>query len=187
MHVPSRNEMASRPLATARFTLAPLDVHDARDLFRAVDGSRAHLAPWLAWAADLDGGSAAVRRCTECEDDWDQGRAMRFGVRDTTTLRLLGGVSIEALVPAHANADLAFWVCADSARRGVATEAAGATVAFALHRMGLHRLRATIAAANVPARRLLARLGFSFEAVVRSGEWHAGRRVDGEQYALLAR
>jgi ribosomal-protein-serine acetyltransferase len=187
MHVPSRNEMASRPLATPRLALAPLDVHDARDLFRAVDASRAHLAPWLPWADELGEGSAAVKRCTECEDDWDQCRALRFGVRDATTLRLVGGVSIEALVPAHANADLAVWVCADSVRRGVASEAGGAAVAFALHRMGIHRLRATIAGANVPARRLVARLGFRFEAVVRGGEWHAGRRVDGEQYALVAR
>jgi RimJ/RimL family protein N-acetyltransferase len=184
MHVPSRNEMSSRPLATARLALAPLDVQDARDLFRAVEASRRHLGPWLAWVAECTG-SAAARRCTDSEDDWDQVRALRFAVRDATTLRLLGVVSLEALVTAHASADLSFWVHADSLRRGVATEAAGAAVAFALHRMGLHRLRATVAASNVAARRVLARLAFRFEAVVRDGEWHAGRRVDGEQYALL--
>lgn len=166
--------------------LAPLDVHDARDLFRVVEGSRRHLAPWLAWVADCDDGSAAVKRCTEAEDDWDQARAIRLAVRDAATLQLVGVVALEGIIPAHASADLAFWVRADSLRRGVAAEAAGTVVAFALHRMGLHRLRATIAAPNAGARRVLARLAFRFESVVRGGEWHAGRRVDGEQYALVA-
>jgi RimJ/RimL family protein N-acetyltransferase len=187
MHVPSRNEMTSRPLATARFVLAPLDVHDARDLLRAVDASRDHLGHWLAWVAACTAGPDAVHRCAESQADWDQARALRFAVRDTTTLQLLGVVTLEAIVPAHANADLSFWVRADALRQGVATEATGAAVELAFHRMGLHRLRATIAASNVAARGVLASLAFRFESVVRGGEWHDGRRVDGEQYALLAR
>jgi ribosomal-protein-serine acetyltransferase len=187
MHVPSRNELSSRPLTTHQLSLAPLDALDARDFFRAVDESRPHLARWLPWVESCAVASEAARLCGEAAHEWDQARTLRFAVRDRTTLRLLGVVALEGLVTAHANADLSFWVRADSLRRGIATGAAGAVVGFALHRMGLHRLRACAATINAGAVAVLGALGFRFEGVARESEWCDGRRVDGAMFALLAR
>jgi ribosomal-protein-serine acetyltransferase len=187
MHVPSLTELSSRPVRTHRLALAPLDAHDARDFFRAVEASRAHLARELPWVETCAEMSAAVALCDGATRDWERTRALRFAVRDRTTLQLLGAVTLEGLVTAHANADLTFWVRADSLRRGVATEAAAAVVDFAFHRMGMHRLRATAATTNIAALGVLARLGFRLEGIVREGERSGGRWVDAATFGLLAR
>jgi ribosomal-protein-serine acetyltransferase len=187
MHLPSRTELSNRPISTNRLTIAPLDAHDARDFFRAVEASRAHLGLWLPWVETCTETSAATALCTGAARDWERARSLRFAVRDRTTLRLLGTVTLEGLVIAHANADLTFWVRHDSLRHGIATEAGGAVVDFAFHRMGMHRLRATAATSNVAALGVLARLGFRLEGIVREGERCGGRWVDAATFGLLAR
>ncbi len=187
MHVPTRAELASRPLVTAELLLAPLERQDARDLLQAVESSRAHLSRWLPWAESVRETTGAVRLCDDAAVDWDLARSLRLGVRDRTTLRMLGGVALDGLVPAHASGDLAFWVRADSLRRGVASQAAAAVVDFALHRMGMHRLRATAAATNTAALGVLGRTGFRLEGLARDSEWRDGGFEDGYLFGLLAR
>jgi ribosomal-protein-serine acetyltransferase len=187
MHIPSRTEVTSRPLATPHLSLAPLDAHDARDFFRAVEASRSHLAPWLPWVDSCVDASTSVGLCDDATREWDLGRSFHFAVRDRTTLRLLGAAALEGLVAAHANADLTFWVRSDSLRRGVATEAAGAVVDFAFQRMRIHRVRATCATSNVAALAVLGRVGFHFEGIARESERCADGWADAAMFAVLAR
>jgi RimJ/RimL family protein N-acetyltransferase len=187
MHLPARAEIERRPLKTARLALAPLDVGDARDFFRAVDESRAHLGAWLEWIEGCVAGSDAHRRCEASADDWDAARALRFSVRESSTLAFLGVASLEALMPAHDSGDLVVWLRNDSLRQGVATEAAAALLTFAFRRAGLHRVRAFAGPGNVGALGVLRKLGFHFEAVVRAVQPGGGRWTDEWQHSLLAR
>jgi len=187
MHLPARAELERRPLTTARLALAPLDGDDSRDFFQALDGSRAHLLEWLPWVESCVLPPDALARCEGSAEDWDGARALRFAVRDASTLRFLGVVALEALVPAHDNADLVVWLRADALRHGFATEAAAQVLTFAFRRAGLHRVRAFVAPSNAGAMGVLSRLGFRLEALVRGTERQAGRWVDEYQVALLAR
>jgi RimJ/RimL family protein N-acetyltransferase len=187
MHLPARIELERRPLTTARLVIAPLDGDDARDFLRAVDVSRAHLAPWLSWVDACTSSQDALAWCDAAAHDWDGARALRFGVREANTLQLLGVVALEALVPAHDNADLVVWLRAEAVRHGFATEAAAAVLTLAFRRAGFHRVRAVASTSNTGAMGVLHRLGFRFEAVVRGVERRAGRWVDEQQHALLAR
>jgi RimJ/RimL family protein N-acetyltransferase len=187
MHLPARAELERRPVKTARLALAPLDVTDARDFFRAVDVSRTHLGAWLEWVEGCAAPSDAHRRCAASADDWDAARAVRFAVREGSTLAFLGVVGLEALMPAHDCGDLVVWLRNDSLRQGVATEAAAALLIFAFRRAGLHRVRAFAGTTNAGALGMLRRLGFHFEAVVRSVHPGGGHWTDEWQHALLAR
>jgi RimJ/RimL family protein N-acetyltransferase len=187
MHLPARNELERRPLTTPRLSLAPLDADDARDFFQAVDTSRVHLARWLDWVDSCTAPSDALGRCAGSGDDWDGARALRFAVRESSTMRLLGVVALEALVPAHDNADLAVWLRSDALRHGYATEAAASLLTFAFRRAGLHRVRAFAAPSNLGAMGVLHKLGFRFEAIAREADRRAQQAGDWYQHALLAR
>lgn len=186
MHLPSRAELERRPLKSARLMLAPLDVTDARDLFRAVDPSRTHLGQ-LDWVAGCALPSDAHRRCESSAEDWDSARALRFAVREVSTLAFLGVAALETLLPAHDSGDLVVWVRSDVLRQGYATEAAAALLVFAFRRAGLHRVRAFAGPFNPGALGVLRRLGFRFEAVVRGADAIGGRWTDTWQHSLLAR
>jgi RimJ/RimL family protein N-acetyltransferase len=187
LHLPARAELERRPLKTARLALTPLDADDARDFFRAVDESRAHLRAGLDWVDVCAAPSDAHQRCAASPEDWDSARALRLAVRESSTLTFLGVAALEALMPAHDCGDLVVWLRADCLRQGYATEAAAALLVFAFRRAGMHRVRAFAGPSNAGALGVLRKLGFRFEAVVRGVDPRGGQWIDQWQHALLAR
>src|SRR5206468_9896162 len=121
--VPHRSELRARPLETARLFLYPLDATDSRDLWNAVEGSRAHLEPWLPWVPfniDLE---SSGRYAEASAADWDAARACRFAIRDRQTRRFLGVIGLEAFAHLHESVELGYWLRVDTTGRGLMTEA----------------------------------------------------------------
>ncbi len=71
--------------------------------------------------------------------------------------------------------------------RGLATEAVTAFLDDAFHRFDLHRVFAITDAENLPAARLLERLGFRREAHLVENIWFKGKWGSELLYAVLAR
>ncbi|HXN31644.1 MAG TPA: GNAT family protein [Polyangiaceae bacterium] len=184
--VPPRAELRHRPLDTQRAVLTPVDSSDASDLWQAVDGSRAHLEKWLPWVpfnTDLD---ASWRYCEASASDWDQGRALRFAIRERATRRFLGVVGLESIAHLHQSAELGYWLRADVARRGYMTESARATLGWAFKRLNAHRVRVAAATDNFASLGVIRRLGFRFEGIAREAERCQGRWLDHALFAMIA-
>jgi ribosomal-protein-alanine N-acetyltransferase len=69
--------------------------------------------------------------------------------------------------------------------RGYMREAVGAMLRHGAREMGLHRIEAMVAAANLRSAHLLRQLGFSREGLLRDRYLSGGRFHDHELYALL--
>ena len=126
--VPHRSDLRARPLETARLLLHPLDATDSRDLWNAVESSRAHLEPWLPWVPfniDLE---SSGRYAEASAADWDAARACRFSIRDRTSRRFLGVIGLEAFAHLHESVELGYWLRVDACGRGLMTETALETV-----------------------------------------------------------
>ena len=126
--VPSRSEVRSRPIATKRLLLFPLDATDSRDLWSAVESSRAQLEPWLPWVpfnVDLD---TSGRYAEASAADWDAARATRFAIRDRATQRFLGVIGLESFAHLHESVELGYWLRVDSWGKGLMTEAGRGSV-----------------------------------------------------------
>ncbi|MCU0691967.1 MAG: GNAT family N-acetyltransferase [Polyangiaceae bacterium] len=184
--IPPRPFVRANPLQTPRLRLFPIDASDVKELFRAVEESRAHLYPWLPWVP-FHRDEAAVRRFVEaCAADWDAGRAIRFTIRDRKSNELFGVVGLETCVHIHASCELGYWLCEGVQKRGYMTEAAGAALRAAFQRFGMHRVRVAAATSNHPSLAVIARLGFRFEGIAREAEFCAGRWLDHAQFGMLA-
>lgn len=183
--IPPRAEVRDKPILAPRLTLLPLDASDAHEIWDLVEESRSWLLPWLPWVpyqTDLD----SARRFVEASiQDWDQGRALRFLIRQRPGGSLLGLVGLEAFVEMHRSCELGYWLRKDAAGRGVMTEAATHCVDFAFRQLGVHRMRVAAATGNHPSLRVIARLGFQFEGVSRHAEWCDGRWLDHAVFSLL--
>ncbi len=70
-------------------------------------------------------------------------------------------------------------------RRGIMTEALEAVIEFGFERMGLNRIEAVVFVENVASHRLLEKLRFEREGVLRDYEFLKGRFVDMVMYSLL--
>ena len=102
---------------------------------------------------------------------------------------LVGGVSLRHVDAEHRQAELSFWVGRPWWGRGLAPAAAVAALQLAFDDgpggLGLNRVEAYHMVRNAGSARVLARLGFQREGVLRQRVWKWGRPEDVVAYALL--
>ena len=101
--------------------------------------------------------------------------------------RLAGQVTVDNIVRgALRSGHLGYWVDAAIAGRGVGSLAVALVCDHAFGPVGLHRLQADIRPENRPSRRLVERLGFRQEGLLRGYLDIDGAWRDHLAYALLA-
>jgi ribosomal-protein-serine acetyltransferase len=184
--IPPRADLRARPIETERLLLSPIDPADAHEVWLAVSGSRGSLQRWLPWVQFYADPASSVRFTEACVADWDQGRALRFTIRERAGRTFAGVVGLEACVHLHRACELGYWLRKESTRRGLMTEAARAAVDFAFRYMGTHRVRVAAATDNHASLRVIARLGFRFEGLARQAEWCDERWLDHAVFSLLS-
>lgn len=185
LSVPPRSEVRSRPVETKRLHLLPLDATDTRDLWTAVESSRAQLEPWLPWVPfniDLD---SSGRYAEASASDWDAARATRFAIRERATKRLLGVIGLESFAHLHESVELGYWLRVDSWGKGLMTEAGKGVLDWAFSSVNAHRVRVAAATDNHPSLHVIQRLGFRFEGIARQAERVNGRWLDHAVFSLL--
>lgn len=182
---PPRSDLRARPLETKRLVLQPLDATDTRDLWSAVEVSRAHLEPWLAWVPFTSSLDASGRYAEACASDWDAARAARFSIRDRSSRRFLGVIGLESFAHTHESAELGYWLHVDAWGKGLMTEAGRAVLDWAFGPLNAHRVRVAAATDNHASLAVIRRLGFRFEGIARHAERCHGRWLDHAVFALL--
>lgn len=178
--------MRAHPIETERLVLLPVDPGDGQELWGAVSGSRATLQPWLPWVQYHTDPNASRRFAEACAADWDQGRALRFIIREKGGHAVAGIVGLEACVHLHRSCELGYWLRQEVTGKGYMTEAARGCMEFAFTRMGVHRIRVAAATTNHASMKVIGRLHFQFEGIARQAEWCDGRWLDHAIYGLLS-
>lgn len=186
LSIPSRISLHKTPVQTQRTQLFPIESSDGPELWDAVEGSRWHLERFLPWVPYNSTPEASQRYADASVADWDGGRAVRFAIRDRDSRRLLGVVGLDACVHLHRSCELGYWLIREATGRGLMTEAASSVIDFALHRMGVHRIRCAAATDNYASLRVIARLGFRFEGIARQAEFVGTRWLDHAVFARLS-
>ena len=184
--VPTRAEVRARPIETPHLLLTPIDASDSQELWASVDGSRAHLEPWLPWVPFNTDAEASYRYADASATDWDHARACRFTIRDRGSRAFLGVVGLEAFAHLHLSVELGYWLRLDATRRGIMTEASKAVLQWAFTKVNVHRGRVAAATDNHASLAVIRRLGFRFEGIAREAERCNGRWLDHAIFALLA-
>ncbi|WP_267640760.1 GNAT family N-acetyltransferase [Haloarchaeobius amylolyticus] len=86
-------------------------------------------------------------------------------------------------VPGRAR--LGYWVVPEHQGEGYATEMVDLVVEYAFDELRLHKVTADTLAANEASQRVLEKLGFDREGVLREHEYIDGSFVDSHLYAIL--
>jgi ribosomal-protein-alanine N-acetyltransferase len=169
--------------------LQPLRRRDAVEWSRLRTANEDWLRPWepsspQPWAVRHSPAAyRAMRRALS--------RRARLGVTAPFAIRvegrLAGQVTVDNIVRGALRSGwLGYWIDRGAAGHGMASLAVALVCDHAFGEMGLHRLQADIRPENGPSRRLVERLGFTREGVLRryldiDGQWR-----DHLAYALLA-
>jgi len=115
------------------------------------------------------------------------GRGWSLAVVERESGEAIGGIGIVFRHPPGA-AEPGIWVIAERRNRGVAERATGLLCAWALtSATGIERIQATVEPWNGASQRVLEKVGFEREGMLRSYATWRGRRQDVLLYSLLAR
>ncbi|MGZ4508406.1 MAG: GNAT family N-acetyltransferase [Blastococcus sp.] len=178
----------------ARLAWGPVELHplrrgDAAEWSRIRQENEAWLGPWeptlgVPWRErNTPAAYRAMRRAVARRARL--GTSLPFAIR--VEGRLAGQVTVDNIVRgALRSGYLGYWVDRSVAGRGMASLAVALVCDHAFTQVGLHRLQADIRPENLRSQRLVERLGFRHEGLLRryldiDGDWR-----DHLSYALLA-
>src|SRR6476659_9851827 len=99
---------------------------------------------------------------------------------------VIGTATLFRFEPRHRRAEIGYSLRSDHWGRGLASEAVSLMLEWAFRTLGLHRIEADIDPRNDGSRRLLERLGFASEGVLRERYFVGDEVSDTELLGLLA-
>lgn len=152
-------------LKTPRLTLRSLCVHDV-DALAMVAGERT-VADTTISVPHPFGTTDAARLVERAGAEARSGSGYRLAVTGNETRELVGYIGLHDVDREHLQAEISFWIGDAWTGQGLVTEAARCIIAFAFDDLGLNRLAAFHMARNPASGRVLAKLGFKREGLLR--------------------
>lgn len=170
-------------LQTERLTLRPLAMGDLEDL-HAMMGDAEVMAFWdVPPIEDIDLTSTILQGQIR---DVERGAALYWVMSRRLDGAFVGCCDLSEIDRWHARAEIGFMLGRPFWGGGYAYEAMRAVIDEAVQALGLKRLTARVHAGNDRSVRLLERLGFQDEGVLRGYIQRAGERRDCRMFGRLA-
>jgi ribosomal-protein-alanine N-acetyltransferase len=115
-----------------------------------------------------------------------EGRVLPWAIATLAEDKLVGTTTLFALDAQQGRAEIGYSLEAKSHGQGLASEALRLALAHAFDTLRLRRIEADVDPRNTPSCRLLERLGFRLEGLLRARWRVAGEICDSALYGLLA-
>jgi RimJ/RimL family protein N-acetyltransferase len=170
-------------LESARLRLRAYRNSDAEAMFRLYSDPRVmrywSFPPWT----EREQADAYLRRAL---GEMVEGRVLPWAIASRADDKLVGTVTLFALDAVQGRAEIGYSLDPKLQGQGLASEALRMALGHAIDTMRLRRVEADVDPRNAPSCRLLERLGFRLEGLLRSRWRVAGEICDTALYGLLA-
>lgn len=179
----SESETVGVPvLETPRLRLRPYRAEDVEAMFALYSDPRVmrywSFPPWV----EIAQARIYIGRCLA---GMESGEIFPWVIADRGSDRLIGAMTLFSLHVDQLRAEIGYSLSPDFQGRGLATEALCAGLAHAFDDLGLVRVEADVDPRNEPSWRLLERIGFQREGLLRK-RWRVNGEVcDTAFYGLL--
>ncbi len=166
------------PIRGKRIFLRMPAARDYREWAQLRGDSRSFLEPWEPrWASDELGHPAWRQRLSRYRKDFAQGSALAFFIFDASSGALLGGITLGNIRRGVAQSGhIGYWLGETNAGKGLMVEALDLLSRYAFETIRLHRVEAACIPSNTRSVRVLEKVGFTREGLLRSylkinGSW----------------
>jgi len=165
-----------------RVTLGSVRPDDATELFRIIAESREHLERWLPWV-DFVRTAEDERQIVE---QWLYEMQMRTAIhfRINVDDRIVGLISTHQIDWMNQRTSIGYWIKADMVNQNISTEATAVLVDYLFNKLGIHRIYIQAATDNAASNRVIQKVGFKLEGVLRENEHIRDRYLDHNIYGM---
>lgn len=158
---------------------------DAGKIFEAIDRDRARLTNSLPWPPAIKTVQDEVDYIGYTHKVWEQHRFFDYSLFYKPADAFIGGVGVLNINWPNAAAELGYWIVGDHEGRGLVSEAVGAMEAY-LFNSGFFRIEVRCTEGNLRSCKVVERLGFAREGVLRGNIVENGSRRNTIVYSKLA-
>lgn len=157
-------------------------------MLAAIDDDRAHLLPWLPWAATqnrtVDECAATIERFVRSAADVEPSSGFPIGMFDRATGECVGGGGFHLLDAGTHAADVGYWIRGSRVRTGLCSEGVAGLLSWGLAAQaqggwGFRRLTIHCAEHNLGSVGVARRLGLRRETFAPAARWVDGVGWDG--------
>lgn len=171
------------PIETSRLTLRRLQVTDSKALFRILSDEE------VTRYYD-DETFTNISQATSQIKSWEQGfayqRCIRWGIVPRGEREIIGTCGFYGIHTWHMRASIGYELARSAWRQGIMTEALSAIIDLGFKEMNLNRIDAVVLPENEASNKLLEKLGFRQEGVLKEYEnWGNKGFVDLSMFSLL--
>ncbi|PIC84673.1 GNAT family N-acetyltransferase [Sporosarcina sp. P1] len=110
---------------------------------------------------------------------------MRWGIERKETKGIIGTIGFNAWLPKHKRAEIGYEIHPQQWRKGYTSEAVSEVLSYGFDIMGLTRIGAVVFIENEASNKLLGKVGFQKEGVLRNYMYQDGKAYDTNVYSLL--
>ncbi|MGI1805655.1 GNAT family N-acetyltransferase [Exiguobacterium sp. TDN 0502] len=174
--------MAFQPLATKRLKLVRVTEEHTEALFEVLSDLRVTRFYGIDPLASIE---EAEQIIGSFDQTFAARRGIRWGMVDRATGRFIGTVGLNNWSPYAKKAELGFELHPDFWRQGYGSEAVQEVIRFSFEELGLFRLGAVTFLENEASYRLLEKLGFTYEGVLRGYLYQDEQSHDARMYGRL--
>jgi RimJ/RimL family protein N-acetyltransferase len=151
-----------------RVMLRPYREEDAEQVFAAIDESRDHLRPWMAWVDNNRSVDEVRDYCIRCQANWLLRTDLSLGIFDAVSGRYLGGIGLLEPDWELRAFEIGYWLRVTAVGQGYATESTKLLADFAMSHLRARRVLLHCDARNDASRRVAERAGFILEGRLRN-------------------
>ncbi len=156
---------------------------DAASLFRQVDANRMYLRQWLPWL-DLNLSAAdSLRFIKDTREDFLSNQAIVFII--LRNYEIIGVIELQNIDPVNSKVSIGYWLAERYTGKGIMTKVCEKMAAYCFEELLLNRIEIKVACGNKRSKAIPLKLGFSYEGILREGEWLYDHFVDLQMYSLL--
>jgi RimJ/RimL family protein N-acetyltransferase len=181
--LPTGNAMLGKVIRTERLILRPLCVEDLAVVQAA--GGRREVADTMISIPHPFATEDVERYVRSRVASMRLERGVAFAIWTRAPTAFVGLAELRDIDPEHALAELSFWLAVESKGRGYMGEALAAVLRYAFQDLDLNRVHAHHMVRNPTSRRVLSRLGFEVEGILRQRVRKWGLSEDVVLQALL--
>lgn len=175
--------MSSFPVIQSdRLLLRQLRLDDSRDLFHYF--SLDEVTEYYDLESFKD-----VKQAEQLIQSWNQrfesNQGIRWGITLNSESRIIGTCGFHNWMKEHDKAEIGYELAPEYWRKGIMTEAIREILKFGFTNLGLNRIEAFIDPENISSRKLLAKVGFREEGLLKECFYEKNRFVDAVIFAIL--
>ncbi|MEP7264294.1 MAG: GNAT family protein [Bacteroidota bacterium] len=170
-------------LINNNIVLQPLQENHAMPLSELVDRNRSHLRTWFAWVDRMSGADHFRNFIVASNQRAAEGSEISFMI--IYKGELAGRIGIYFIDQQNKLGGIGYWLGKEFEGNGIVTSCIPVVLQIGFNQLGLNRIEIKCATTNLRSKAVPERLNFTFEGVIREGEFHIDHFNDLFIYSML--